>query len=83
MLEYLIGIEFIHAYWITHNDLPYIENKITRNERPTVWKKYGESMATLSGDALQSMGIECIAQSKNAEIILEVTNAIGDMGIIR
>lgn len=29
------------------------------------------------------MGIECIAEAKNPESILEITRAIGDMGMVR
>jgi geranylgeranyl pyrophosphate synthase len=29
------------------------------------------------------MGIECLAETKNPQVILEITRAIGDMGMVR
>ena len=46
------GIELIHAFSLVHDDLPCIDNDDTRRGRPTVHKKFGESMALLTGDAL-------------------------------
>ena len=83
ILSYLIGIEFIHAYSLVHDDLPAMDNDEFRRGELTVWKKYGETMGILVGDALQSMGIECLAEAKNADVILEITHAIGDMGMVR
>ena len=61
IISYLIGLEFIHVYSLVHDDLPAIDNDELRRGRPAVWKKYGEATAILVGDALQSMGIECLA----------------------
>ena len=83
ILQYLIGIEFIHAYSLVHDDLPSLDNDEFRRWELTVWKKYGEATGILVGDALQSMGIECLAEAKNPEVILEITRAIGDMGMVR
>ena len=83
ILGYLIGIEFIHAYSLVHDDLPAMDNDEFRRGELTVWKKYGETIGILVGDALQSMGIECLAEAKNADVILEITHAIGDMGMVR
>jgi geranylgeranyl pyrophosphate synthase len=47
ILEYLIGIEFIHAYSLVHDDLPALDHTEMHKNQPTVWKKYGESMAIL------------------------------------
>jgi geranylgeranyl pyrophosphate synthase len=83
ILNYLIGIELIHAYSLAHDDLPAMDNDELRRWELTVWKKYGETIGILVGDALQSMGIECIAEAKNSEAVLEITRAIGDMGMVR
>ena len=71
ILSYLIGIEFIHAYSLVHDDLPALDNDELRRGQPIVWKKYGEANAILVGDALQAMGIECLAESKNTQVIIE------------
>lgn len=83
MLQYIIGIEFIHAYSLTHDDLPAMDNDEFRRGELSVWKKYDEATALLVGDALQAMGIECLSHGKNPLVVTEITRAIGDMGMIR
>ena len=83
ILPYLIGLEFIHAYSLVHDDLPAMDNDEFRRGKLTVWKKYGESTGILVWDALQSMGIECMALSGDANVIHELAGAIGDMGMVR
>lgn len=63
VLEIMVGIEMIHAYSLVHDDLPCMDNDELRRGKPTVWKQYGETMAVLVGDALQSYGLELIARS--------------------
>lgn len=83
MLPYLIGIEFLHISSQVHDDLPALDNDEFRAGEPTVWEKYGETTAILVGDALQSLGIECISRGKNIPAILEAVLAMGDMGVAR
>lgn len=83
VLPYLIGLELIHAYSLVHDDLPSMDNDEFRRGRLTVWKKYGESTGVLVGDALQSMGMWCLALSWDANVIHEIAEMIGDMGMVR
>ena len=83
LLESIVGIEMIHAYSLVHDDLPCMDNDEFRRGKPTVWKQYGETLAVLVGDGLQSYGIELIARSRNPDIILEVAGNIGDFGMVR
>jgi geranylgeranyl diphosphate synthase, type II len=83
VLPYLIGLEMIHAYSLVHDDLPALDNDELRRWQETVWKRYGESTGILVGDALQTMGIECLAESNDVKVIIEITKAIGDMGMVR
>ncbi len=83
ILPYLLGLELIHAYSLVHDDLPSMDNDEFRRGQLTVWKKYGESTGILVWDALQSMGIECLALSGDTRVISEIANAIGDMGMVR
>ncbi len=83
IISYLIGIELLHAYSLVHDDLPAMDNDEFRRGKLTVWKKYGEATWVLVWDALFAMWIECLAQAKDAQVILEVTHAIGDMGMVR
>lgn len=83
ILPYVIGIEFIHCFTLVHDDLPCMDNDEYRRGKLTVWKKYGEPMAVLIGDTLQTMGFEVIAQSGNVAAVTEIARAIGDIGVAR
>ena len=56
---FMVAMELIHTFSLIHDDLPCMDNDELRRGKPTVWKKYGEDMAVLAGDALymQAMSI--------------------------
>lgn len=49
---FMAALEMIHTYSLVHDDLPAMDNDELRRGKPTTWKKYGECMAILAGDAL-------------------------------
>ncbi|MCR5501848.1 MAG: polyprenyl synthetase family protein [Lachnospiraceae bacterium] len=55
---FMAAIEMIHNYSLIHDDLPAMDNDELRRGRETVWKKYGEAMAILAGDALLNYAFE-------------------------
>lgn len=61
MLRGILGIEYIHCYTLVHDDMPSMDNDELRRGKPTVWKVYGEPMALLVGDTLQTLGFEMLA----------------------
>lgn len=76
ILASIVGIEMIHAYTLVHDDLPCMDNDTLRRGKPTVWKKYGETMAVLVGDALQCLGFELLASSGDIRVLLEITHTL-------
>lgn len=48
----MLAIEMIHTFSLIHDDLPCMDNDTMRRGKETVWKKYGEDMGVLVGDAL-------------------------------
>jgi len=48
-------IEIIHTYSLIHDDLPSMDNDDFRRGKPTNHKVYGEALATLAGDALNTL----------------------------
>ncbi len=80
------AIELIHTYSLIHDDLPSMDNAGTRRGKPSCHIKYGEAMAILTGDALLTLAFNIMAGMKNkirtAEIIFEVSKAIGVSGMI-
>ena len=56
------ALECIHAYSLTHDDLPSMDNGITRHGKPTTHIIFGESIAILAGDALLTLAFQILAQ---------------------
>jgi geranylgeranyl pyrophosphate synthase len=73
----------IHCYTLVHDDLPSMDNDELRRGRPTVWKAYGEPMALLVGDSLQTLGFELLADAGDARVLREMARALGDLGVAR
>lgn len=60
-IKYSAIIELIHAYSLVHDDLPAIDNDEFRRGKESCWKKYGEALAILVGDALLNRAFEVLA----------------------
>jgi len=76
------ALEMLHTYSLIHDDLPALDNDDLRRGRPTCHKAFGEAIAILAGDALQTQAYEVLAQiSCSAEarvaIIREAAHATG------
>jgi geranylgeranyl pyrophosphate synthase len=54
------AVELIHAYSLIHDDLPAMDNADLRRGKPSCHKVYGEAMAVLAGDALQTLAFRII-----------------------
>ena len=54
------ALELIHTYSLIHDDLPCMDDDILRRGKPTNHVVYGECVATLAGDALQSLAFETL-----------------------
>src|SRR5579862_6668909 len=48
------ALEMLHTYSLIHDDLPALDNDDLRRGRPTCHKAFGEAIAILAGDALQT-----------------------------
>ena len=76
------AIEMLHTYSLIHDDLPALDNDDFRRGQPTCHKVFGEDVAILAGDALQTLAIETIARlgcpaEVTVEILREVARAVG------
>ena len=49
------AIELVHCYSLVHDDLPAMDDALTRRGRPSCHRQYDEATAILAGDALQSL----------------------------
>lgn len=76
------ALEMLHTYSLIHDDLPALDNDDLRRGRPTCHKVYGEAIAILAGDALQTQAYEvlallqCSADSR-VRIIEEIARGTG------
>jgi farnesyl diphosphate synthase len=61
LLRCAVAVELIHAYSLVHDDMPCMDNDVLRRGQPTVHVKFGEAVALLAGDALQTLAFELLA----------------------
>ncbi len=57
------AIELIHAYSLIHDDLPAMDDDDVRRGQPTLHKAFGEALAILAADAMQTMAFEMLVSS--------------------
>ena len=55
------AVEFIHVYSLIHDDLPAMDDDDLRRGKPTCHIAYDEATAILTGDALQALAFEVLA----------------------
>ncbi|MGO8758186.1 MAG: polyprenyl synthetase family protein [Terracidiphilus sp.] len=76
------ALEMLHTYSLIHDDLPALDNDDLRRGKPTCHVAFGEAIAILAGDALQTRafevlaGLDCPAESV-VQIVSLVANAVG------
>ena len=58
------ALEMLHTYSLIHDDLPALDNDDLRRGRPTCHKVFGEALAILAGDALQTQAYEVLSRLK-------------------
>jgi geranylgeranyl diphosphate synthase, type II len=76
------ALEMLHTYSLIHDDLPALDNDDLRRGRPTCHKAFGEAIAILAGDALQTLAYEVLSQlacpaEARVDIIREIAHATG------
>jgi geranylgeranyl diphosphate synthase type II len=76
------ALEMLHTYSLIHDDLPALDNDDLRRGHPTCHVAFGEAIAILAGDALQTLAFQTIAQlsvpaSTVVAILREVSVAVG------
>ncbi len=76
------ALEMLHTYSLIHDDLPALDNDDLRRGRPTCHKAFGEAIAILAGDALQTQAYEVLARLKcsaeaRVRIIEEIAHDTG------
>lgn len=87
--SYTVGstVEMIHTYSLIHDDLPCMDNDDMRRGKPTNHIVFGEGMATLAGDALNSLAFGVLARmsisaEKRVELIDMLSVFAGAEGMV-
>jgi geranylgeranyl diphosphate synthase type II len=76
------ALEMLHTYSLIHDDLPALDNDDLRRGRPTCHVVFGEAIAILAGDALQTQAYEvlshlrCPAEAR-VRIVAEIAHGTG------
>ena len=76
------ALEMLHTYSLIHDDLPALDNDDLRRGRPTCHKVFGEAIAILAGDALQTQAYETLSRLRcpaeaRVRIIEEIARGTG------
>ncbi len=89
-LPYACAVEMIHSYSLIHDDLPCMDDDDLRRGRPSNHIVFGEDIALLAGDALQSLAFEVmlcdealsLSGLKGAKAAGILANAAGAVGMV-
>jgi geranylgeranyl diphosphate synthase type II len=80
------AVEMIHAYSLIHDDLPAMDDDDLRRGQPACHKKFGEALAILAGDALQTLAFQTLAEgypaATAAACCRELARAAGAAGMV-
>lgn len=76
------ALEMLHTYSLIHDDLPALDNDDLRRGKPTCHKAFGEAIAILAGDALQTRAFEVLSgldcpPAAAIQIISLIATAVG------
>ena len=82
------AVECIHAYSLIHDDLPCMDDDLTRRGKPSTHVKFGEATAVLAGNSLLTLAFEILSDKKlNIEekiknlLISKLSKCAGHSGI--
>jgi geranylgeranyl diphosphate synthase type II len=89
LLPAACAVELIHTYSLIHDDLPVFDDDDYRRGRPANHKAFGEAVAILAGDALQTLAFQCLGATARLsthperwlEAIAELGDAAGSTGM--
>ncbi len=83
-----VAIELLHGYTLAHDDLPCMDNDLMRRGQPTVHARFGETLAVLAGDALQTLAFGILARgyrrfpARAARLVDTLAASAGAEGVV-
>lgn len=88
LMAFAIGTELIHTYSLIHDDLPAMDDDTLRRGQASNHVAFGEAMAILAGDALNTQAFECCSRpldltpSIQLKCIHILSKAAGSQGMV-
>jgi geranylgeranyl diphosphate synthase type II len=70
-----LAIELVHTFSLVHDDLPAMDDDAERRGRPSTWKKFGEGVGVLAGDALLAEAFRLAARYESSAVARELAEA--------
>ena len=61
------AVELVHAYSLVHDDMPCMDDDVLRRGKPTVHVEFGQATALLTGDALQTLAFQVLAEARGED----------------
>ncbi len=71
LLPIACALEFIHTYYLIHDDLPAMDNDALRRGKPTNHILYGEAGAILAGDGLLTLAFQLLSNTGDNNLAVE------------
>jgi geranylgeranyl diphosphate synthase type II len=72
------AVEMIHTFTLIHDDLPAMDDSDLRRGKPTCHKVFGEDIAVLAGDALNTWAFKVIAKYCPPKAAARVADELGE-----
>jgi geranylgeranyl pyrophosphate synthase len=70
-----LAIELVHTFSLVHDDLPAMDDDEERRGHPSTWKKFGEGVGVLAGDALQAEAVRLTTRYESSAVARELAEA--------
>ncbi len=70
-----LAVELVHTFSLVHDDLPAMDGDEERRGHPSTWKKFGEGVAVLAGDALVAEAFRLAARYESSAVARELAEA--------
>ena len=75
VLPAALAIELVHTFSLVHDDLPAMDDDDERRGHASTWKKFGEGVGVLAGDALQAEAFRLAAGYERSDVARELAEA--------
>jgi geranylgeranyl diphosphate synthase type II len=69
------ALELVHTFSLVHDDLPPLDADEERRGQPSTWKRYGEAVGILAGDALLAEAFRLASSYDTPRVARELAGA--------